>query len=75
MKLVDLFPPGTDLCQFPIDMPPKGQVISFDNPATLKELTIGLSTVLTSLSLVFVIGRLYNNARKLSWSDGAPRIL
>ncbi|KAI1151988.1 hypothetical protein F4825DRAFT_421127 [Nemania diffusa] len=63
-----LFPPGTDLCQVPSGQPPAGQLPDFNTPG-LKPLVISLSVILTTIAVVFGLGRLFVNLRKLRWSD------
>ncbi|KAI3322058.1 hypothetical protein HD806DRAFT_500871 [Xylariaceae sp. AK1471] len=64
----DLFPPGTDLCQVPSGQPPAGQVPNFGAQG-LKPVVISLSIILTTIAVVFGLGRLFVNRRKLQWSD------
>lgn len=66
--VANLFPPGTDLCQIPIGVPPKGQAPDF-NDVGLKSLTIAFSVILTAIAIAFAFGRLVANARKLGLSD------
>ncbi|KAI1746683.1 hypothetical protein F4782DRAFT_523817 [Xylaria castorea] len=63
-----LFPPGTDLCQVPSGQPPAGQVPDFGAQG-LQPLVIALSVILTTIAVVFGLGRLFVNLRKLQWSD------
>ncbi|KAI0147061.1 hypothetical protein GGR57DRAFT_477777 [Xylariaceae sp. FL1272] len=64
----DLFPPGTDICQVPSGQPPSGQVPNFDAEG-LRPLVISLSVIFTTVAIVFGLGRLFVNLRKLQWSD------
>ncbi|KAI1266268.1 hypothetical protein F5Y18DRAFT_25071 [Xylariaceae sp. FL1019] len=64
----DLFPPGTDLCQVPSGQPPAGHVPNFEAEG-LRPLIISLSVIFTTIAVVFGLGRLFVNLRKLQWSD------
>ncbi|KAI1177769.1 hypothetical protein F4777DRAFT_540284 [Nemania sp. FL0916] len=66
--LAGIFPPGTDLCQIPIGVPPDGQKPDF-NDVGLKSLTISFSVILTTIAIAFALGRLFANIRKLGLSD------
>ncbi|KAI1130425.1 hypothetical protein F5Y10DRAFT_263118 [Nemania abortiva] len=66
--LAGLFPPGTDLCQIPIGVPPHGQAPDF-NDVGLRSLTIAFSVILTAIAITFAFGRLCANIRKLGLSD------
>lgn len=72
MSVASLFPPGTDLCQIAMASPQEGQVSNLDDPPLLRTEMITLTVVLTSLTTIFVSGRLHANIKKLSWSDGEP---
>ncbi|KAI2769587.1 hypothetical protein F4815DRAFT_439012 [Daldinia loculata] len=61
-------PPETDLCKIPTGIPPPGQSSDLDN-ADLKSLTISLGVILTTIAVVFSLGRLYVNFRKLTAGD------
>ncbi|KAI0196597.1 hypothetical protein EV127DRAFT_466139 [Xylaria flabelliformis] len=64
-----LFPPGTDLCQVPSGKPPvEGQLPDFGAQG-LRPLVVSLSVIFTTIAVVFGLGRLFNNLRKLQWSD------
>ncbi|KAI1498629.1 hypothetical protein F5X99DRAFT_317494 [Biscogniauxia marginata] len=67
-SLADLFPPGTDLCQLPSGNPPAGQSPNFHDPG-LRSLTISISVILTTIAVVFGLGRLYVNLQRFAWSD------
>ncbi|KAI1160128.1 hypothetical protein F5B18DRAFT_541720 [Nemania serpens] len=67
-SVANLFPPGTDLCQIPIGVPPNGQAPDFDDVG-LRSLTIAFSVILTAIAIAFAFGRLVANARKLGLSD------
>ncbi|KAI1110850.1 hypothetical protein F5Y14DRAFT_336819 [Nemania sp. NC0429] len=67
-SVADLFPPGTDLCQIPIGIPPDGQGPDF-NDVGLTSLTISFTVILTAIAIVFAFGRLVANIRKLGLSD------
>lgn len=54
-------PPGIDLCQISAMMPPPGVVPNFENPTTLAPAIISVSSLLTAVATVFVIGRIINN--------------
>ncbi|KAI1359765.1 hypothetical protein F5Y08DRAFT_68890 [Xylaria arbuscula] len=64
----DLFPPGTDICQVPSAQPPAGQLSDFENQG-LKPVIVSLSVIFTTIAVVFGLGRLFVNLRKLQWSD------
>ncbi|KAJ3579752.1 hypothetical protein NPX13_g817 [Xylaria arbuscula] len=64
----DLFPPGTDICQVPSGQPPAGQLSDFENQG-LKPVIVSLSVIFTTIAVVFGLGRLFVNLRKLQWSD------
>ncbi|KAI1130988.1 hypothetical protein F5Y10DRAFT_234394 [Nemania abortiva] len=63
-----LFPPGTDICQVPSGQPPEGQVPNFSAQG-LRPLVISLGLIFTITAVVFGLGRLFVNRRKLQWSD------
>ncbi|KAI4861985.1 hypothetical protein F4820DRAFT_431969 [Hypoxylon rubiginosum] len=63
-----LFPPGTDLCKIPGGTPPVGQLPNFDDPG-LKPVVISVGVILTTIAVVFGLGRIYVNLRKLVLSD------
>ncbi|KAI1324710.1 hypothetical protein F5Y16DRAFT_380143 [Xylariaceae sp. FL0255] len=66
-----LFPPGTDICQVPSGSPPAGQVVNF-NAQGLRPLVIALGVILTTIAVMFGLGRLFVNLvnlRKRQWSD------
>ncbi|RFU81869.1 hypothetical protein TARUN_332 [Trichoderma arundinaceum] len=62
-------PPGTDLCQIPAGVPPPGVVPDLTSSAPLAPATIAVSTVLTTLSVVFTVGRIWTNIHKLKAAD------
>ena len=64
----DALPPGTDLCQVPTAIAPPGQSSDL-NSTDLKSLTISLSVILTTIAVIFGLGRLYVNFRKLAVGD------
>ncbi|KAK6949237.1 hypothetical protein Daesc_009311 [Daldinia eschscholtzii] len=66
----DALPPGTDLCQVPTGIAPPGQSSDL-NSTDLKSLTISLSLILTTIAVIFGLGRLYVNFRKLAVGDCA----
>ncbi|KAI1465379.1 uncharacterized protein F4812DRAFT_438491 [Daldinia caldariorum] len=65
---LDALPPGTDLCQLPTGNPPPGQSSDLTS-SDLKSLTISLSVILATIAVIFGLGRLYVNIRKLTMGD------
>lgn len=62
-------PPGADPCQIPAAVPPPGIVPNFSNHAALGPAIIAVSTVMLTLSTVFVVGRVWINMRRLRVAD------
>lgn len=57
------------LCAFPAQQPPHGQVPDFEDPVSLR-LTIEIvGGIMTALSVMVTISRLYVNWRKLHLAD------
>ncbi|OTB17305.1 hypothetical protein K445DRAFT_20655 [Daldinia sp. EC12] len=67
---LDALPPGADLCRVPTGIAPPGQSSDL-NSTDLKSLTISLSIILTTIAVIFGLGRLYVNFRKLVVGDRA----
>ncbi|KAI0849584.1 hypothetical protein F5Y00DRAFT_268999 [Daldinia vernicosa] len=67
-SLSNQLPPETDLCKIPTSVPPPGQSFDPDN-TDLRSLTICLGVILTTIAVVFGLGRLYANFRKLTAGD------
>lgn len=66
---MDAIPPGLDLCLFPAQMPPNGQLSNFKNPTSLQVPAIAVGVVVTVISTIFTAIRVFVNRRKLHLAD------
>lgn len=64
----DAPPVGFDLCAMAAGKPPNG-LSNFDDPPTLQATYISVTTIMTTLSVVMVFGRLYVNRNKMHAAD------
>ncbi|KAI8962020.1 hypothetical protein F5Y11DRAFT_324380 [Daldinia sp. FL1419] len=67
-SLSNQLPPGTDLCKIPAGIPPPGKSSNLDS-TYLANLLISLGIIITTIAVVFGLGRLYVNFRKLTVGD------
>ena len=66
-------PPGTDLSKLPALAPPAGVVPNFIDPESRAYAVLVGSGVITAVTLIFVILRLYTKAfvtKAIGWEDG-----
>ncbi|KAI5857354.1 hypothetical protein GGS23DRAFT_345533 [Durotheca rogersii] len=62
-------PPGVDLCSIPAGVPPDGVVPNFVDPVDASVETLVAGSVLTAISTIFVLGRLYVNRTHMKLAD------